>query len=191
MSNPASQMTLEALRSVPLFGSLDDEAAKDLRALLTEQEVASNMRLFRHGDEGDAMYLIERGRVRISIQDEDKNEVTLAELAQGDFFGEMSILEGMPRSASAEAESGDLISGGPFPTTGRIHPAPQVDVHTAAIAPHCAGPMTASKRRVRTGIPGCGNRTGYRRPMPSADYRRPESRRRTSASWPGAADSTS
>ncbi len=101
MSNPASQMTLEALRSVPLFGSLDDEAAKDLRALLTEQEVASNMRLFRHGDKGDAMYLIERGRVRISIQDEDKNEVTLAELAQGDFFGEMSIIDGRQRSADA------------------------------------------------------------------------------------------
>ena len=101
MSNPASQMTLEALRSVPLFGSLDDEAAKDLRALLTEQEVASNMRLFRHGDEGDAMYLIERGRVRISIQDEDKNEVTLAELAQGDFFGEMSVIDGRQRSADA------------------------------------------------------------------------------------------
>lgn len=101
MSNPASQMTLEALRSVPLFGSLDDDAAKDLRALLSEQLVTSNTRLFRHGDKGDAMYLIESGRVRISIHDEDNNEVTLAELAQGDFFGEMSLIDGRQRSADA------------------------------------------------------------------------------------------
>lgn len=102
MSNPASQMTLEALRSVPLFASLDDEAARDLRGLLSEKNVTSNTKLFRHGDIGDAMYLIESGRVRISIQDEDQREVTLAELAQGDFFGEMSIIDGRKRSADAQ-----------------------------------------------------------------------------------------
>lgn len=101
MSNPASQMTLEALRSVPLFASLDDNAATELRSLLTEQVVSSNTRLFRHGDQGNAMYLIESGRVRISLQDEDKNDVTLAELAQGDFFGEMSLIDGRQRSADA------------------------------------------------------------------------------------------
>ena len=102
MSNPASQMTLEALRSVPLFASLDDDAARDLRNLLSEQAVPQNTRLFRQGDSGDAMYLIESGRVRISIRDDDKQEVTLAELAQGDFFGEMSIIDGRQRSADAK-----------------------------------------------------------------------------------------
>src|ERR1043165_3351701 len=102
LSNPASQMTLEALRSVPLFASLDDDAATTLRNLLAEQNVNRDTRLFRHGDKGNAMYLIESGRVRISIQDEDKNEVTLAELAQGDFFGEMSLIDGRQRSADAQ-----------------------------------------------------------------------------------------
>ena len=101
MANQASQMTLEALRSVPLFASLDDAAAGDLRNLLLEQVVASNTRIFHHGDQGDAMYLIESGRVRISIEDQDKNVVTLAELAQGDFFGEMSLIDGRQRSADA------------------------------------------------------------------------------------------
>lgn len=101
MSQPASQMTIEALRSVPLFGSLDDDAAADLRNLLSEKIVPQNTRLFRQGDKGDAMYLIESGRVRISIHDDDKQEVTLAELAQGDFFGEMSIIDGRQRSADA------------------------------------------------------------------------------------------
>jgi CRP/FNR family cyclic AMP-dependent transcriptional regulator len=101
MSQSATQMTLEALRSVPLFASLDDQAASELRNLLSDKIVPQNTRLFRQGDKGDAMYLIESGRVRISIHDDDKQEVTLAELAQGDFFGEMAIIDGRQRSADA------------------------------------------------------------------------------------------
>jgi len=96
-----SQMTLEALRSVPLFASLDDTAATELRDLLSTKSVPQNTRLFRQGEQGDAMYLIQSGRVRISLRDDDKQEVTLAELAQGDFFGEMSIIDGRQRSADA------------------------------------------------------------------------------------------
>jgi uncharacterized membrane protein len=95
-------MTLEALRSVPLFASLDDAAATELRNLLSDKIVPRNTRLFRQGDTGNAMYLIESGRVRISIHDDDKQELTLAELAQGDFFGEMSIIDGRQRSADAQ-----------------------------------------------------------------------------------------
>ncbi|HSK62942.1 MAG TPA: DUF1003 domain-containing protein [Pyrinomonadaceae bacterium] len=102
MSEPVTQMTLEALRSVPLFASLDDDAARDLRNLLSEKTVVQNTRLFRQGDRGDAMYLIESGRVRISIRDHDEQELVLAELAQGDFFGEMSIIDGRQRSADAQ-----------------------------------------------------------------------------------------
>ena len=101
MSKPASQMTVEALRSVPLFASLDDEAAHDVLKLISDKIVPRNTRLFRQGDKGDAMYLIESGRVRISIHDDDRQEVTLAELAQGDFFGEMAIIDGRQRSADA------------------------------------------------------------------------------------------
>ena len=97
----ASQMTLEALRSVPLFASLSDEAATSLRDLLLEKDVTTNTRLFNKGETGDAMYLIETGRVRISIRDEEHKEITLTELAQGDFFGEMSLIDGRQRSADA------------------------------------------------------------------------------------------
>jgi len=97
----ASRMTLESLRSVPLFASLSDEAATSLRDLLLEKDVVTNTRLFNKGETGDAMYLIERGRVRISIRDEENKEITLTELAQGDFFGEMSLIDGRQRSADA------------------------------------------------------------------------------------------
>ena len=94
-------MTLEALRSVPLFASLDNDAARELRSLLTVHEVTVETPLFDAGDSGDAMYLIENGRVRIHVRDTSGHDVTLAELAGGDFFGEMAILDGKPRSASA------------------------------------------------------------------------------------------
>ncbi len=101
MSTPSTEMTLEALRSVPLFASLDDAAATELRSLLTVRNVPSGTEVFHKGDSGDAMYLLERGRVRISIQDDDGHEVTLADLAQGDFFGEMALIDGRQRSADA------------------------------------------------------------------------------------------
>ncbi len=82
-------MTLEALRSVPLFASLDDEDASALRGLLRPRETAAGALLFRAGEAGDAMYLIESGRVRIHVADAAGQNLTLAELARGDFFGEM------------------------------------------------------------------------------------------------------
>ena len=94
-------MTLEAIRSVPLFASLDDETASALRALLEVEQRSAGSSLFQTGDAGDSMYLIEGGRIRIHIRDADGDDVTLAELARGDFFGEMAILDGKPRSASA------------------------------------------------------------------------------------------
>ncbi len=94
-------VTLEELRSVPLFASLDDAATGELRNLLVIHDVAGRTPLFRSGDSGDALYLIESGRVRISVRDADGSDVTLAELAGGDFFGEMALLDGKPRSADA------------------------------------------------------------------------------------------
>jgi uncharacterized membrane protein len=94
-------MTVEAIRSVPLFASLHDEAAQELLTLLQGREVASGTALFRAGDKGDSMYLIQSGRIRIAVNDEDGHEIVLAELAQGDFFGEMAIIDGQQRAAGA------------------------------------------------------------------------------------------
>ncbi len=65
--------------------------------------------LFHEGDDGDDMYIIQSGRVAIKKKVKD-SDTTLAVLEKGDFFGEMAILERMPRSATAEVvEQGDLI----------------------------------------------------------------------------------
>jgi CRP/FNR family cyclic AMP-dependent transcriptional regulator len=94
-------MTIDTLRHVPLFESLDDEAARKLCQLLESLDCKAGTFLFRTGDEGDAMYLIERGNVRICVRATDGREVTLTELGRGDFFGEMVLLDGQRRSADA------------------------------------------------------------------------------------------
>src|SRR5450432_1135071 len=65
--------------------------------------------LFSEGDDGEDMFIIRAGKVAIKKK-VPHGEVTLAILEKGDFFGEMAILERMPRSASAEmVEDGELI----------------------------------------------------------------------------------
>src|SRR5437660_2670856 len=94
-------MTIDDLRQVPLFESLDEEAAKELSGLLETLDCEAPKVLFRAGDAGDAMYIIERGKVRISVEATDGRELTLTELGQGDFFGELALLGRQPRSANA------------------------------------------------------------------------------------------
>lgn len=96
-------MNLQALRSVPLFQKLDSHAVSELFKLLTVRTIASGTALFRRDDPGDAMFFIERGRIRISVQDADGHDTVLAELGSGDFFGEMAMLDGQSRSADATA----------------------------------------------------------------------------------------
>ena len=91
------------LRSVPLFSSLDVKSTSELGKYLTIHDYPKSATIFRKGDPGDAMYLIEVGQVGISITDADGHFVTLAELGPGDFFGEMAMLDGHGRSANAIA----------------------------------------------------------------------------------------
>src|SRR5256714_9931239 len=100
-----SVMTLEALRSVPLFASLDDPAARRLRSLLLVQTVKSGTAIFRIGDSGDSLCLIESGRVRISMTDELDKRFILAELAVGEFFGEIALIDGKPRTKKSPTAS--------------------------------------------------------------------------------------
>jgi uncharacterized membrane protein len=96
------EMRINTLRLVPLFESLDDEAAGELCHLLQSIDCKAGAFLFRAGDKGDAMYIIERGKVRICVRATDGREMTLTELGHGDFFGEMALLD-VQRRRSADA----------------------------------------------------------------------------------------
>src|SRR5258708_5594187 len=103
-------MTIDTLRQVPLFGSLDDEAAKKLCELLETLDCNAGTFLFRAGDAGDALYLIEHGKVRICVRAADGHEVTLTELGRSDFFGDMALLDGQRRSADAVVAEGARLA---------------------------------------------------------------------------------
>ncbi len=96
-------MTTDTLRAVPLFESLNDREATTLVDLLATVDCLPRQVLFKAGDAGDGMYLIERGKISISMTAADGHELTIAELGAGDFFGEMAMLDGQARSARATA----------------------------------------------------------------------------------------
>ena len=98
---PRAAVPYALLRGVPLFAALDDAAVDELCGYLHPVELKAGSSLFRVGDSGDAMYIIETGRVRITVTDADGREVILASLGHGDFFGEMAMLDGHGRSADA------------------------------------------------------------------------------------------
>jgi CRP/FNR family transcriptional regulator, cyclic AMP receptor protein len=98
------------VKQVPLFQSLDPAVSRRIGELLRERYLNKGDILFRKGDEGTALYLITRGKIKISVTSRLGDEVTLAVMAAGDFFGEMALLDGMPRSADAVAlEDTDLL----------------------------------------------------------------------------------
>ncbi|MBN2378888.1 Crp/Fnr family transcriptional regulator [candidate division WOR-3 bacterium] len=74
-----------------------------------EKQLMPGENLFKEGDTGEVMYFIRKGKIKISIGQEDQEKV-LAILKDGDFFGEMAVLDGSPRNADASAiEETDLI----------------------------------------------------------------------------------
>jgi CRP/FNR family transcriptional regulator, cyclic AMP receptor protein len=97
----APSPTAKSFRRVPLFRQLDDTALSELCALVTIERFPAGTRLFRAGDAGDAMFLVESGRVQIKLSDTEGDEVVLADLRSGEFFGELVLLDGKPRSADA------------------------------------------------------------------------------------------
>lgn len=98
-----------ALSAVPLFQSLEPREVETLAKLLEEIAYRGGETVFHENDPGDAMYIVHDGAVRIWTHDEDVHEVTLAVLDPGQFFGELAVLDGSPRSATATAAADAML----------------------------------------------------------------------------------
>lgn len=92
---------VEALKKVSLFGEVPEDALADLSEKVETFSLPADTVLFKAGDMGDDLYMIVKGKVCIFGQDEQGHEVQFSELKEGDYFGEMSLLDKKPRSASA------------------------------------------------------------------------------------------
>jgi CRP/FNR family cyclic AMP-dependent transcriptional regulator len=93
---------IELVKAIPLFESLDDEDLHALAHKLREVRVEAGARVFAQGDQGDAMYLIESGAVDI-VAGSGKQQVIVGALFKQQYFGELALLDGAPRSATAVA----------------------------------------------------------------------------------------
>jgi CRP/FNR family transcriptional regulator, cyclic AMP receptor protein len=86
------------LRGVSIFRELRDDFLIRLSAVMDERAFASKGVIFKQGDEGQSLFIVATGAVRIHIGNQE-----LAQLRRGDFFGEMSLFDTEPRSASVTA----------------------------------------------------------------------------------------
>jgi len=105
MPTDPTQLSDEAqsLARVPLFKRLEPHELEKLAEEIDQVDYKAGEVIFNERDHGDALYVVEEGSVRIWVTDEDLNEVTLAELQPGQFFGELAVLDRGERSSSATA----------------------------------------------------------------------------------------
>ena len=94
---------LEALSTIPFFAGLDRVALERVSAGMRARRFRRGEVIFHIGDPGDALFVIVDGEVKISLPSETGDEAILATLRVGDVFGELALLDGAPRSASATA----------------------------------------------------------------------------------------
>ena len=89
---------VDHLKAVPLFQGMTDPALEAVAALANEVTIADGATVTREGDPGDSFFVIVDGQLRISRHGE-----TIRDLGPGDFLGEISLVDGRPRTATAVA----------------------------------------------------------------------------------------
>ena len=106
-------LSLVVLRNVPLFSGLDESELERLSRVAGRKRAARNEQVVRAGEGADSLLILLTGRAKVTNFDEDGREIILAWLGPGEFFGEMGLIDGSPRSASVVAvENCELMTIG-------------------------------------------------------------------------------
>ncbi len=101
----------DVLRRAPLFAALDDEAAAALRTSMTEVTLNRGESVFHEGDPGDRLYVVVEGKIKLGRTSNDGRENLLAVLGPGEMFGELSLFDPGPRTATATALTESKLLG--------------------------------------------------------------------------------
>jgi CRP/FNR family cyclic AMP-dependent transcriptional regulator len=97
------------MRRVPLFADLADAQVETLIRDFNRRRFQQDEAIFQQGDPGQALYMVESGQVRIYVQDEEGQETSVILCGPGDLFGELALIDGLPRSASAVAMEDTVV----------------------------------------------------------------------------------
>ena len=106
-----SQQVDANLDRIPLFSALDDEAALALRQTMVPQTLKKGKHLFQEGEPGDRLYIVLEGKIKLTHASGDGRESLLMVLGPGDMFGELSLFDPGPRTATAVAVTDSEVLG--------------------------------------------------------------------------------
>ena len=91
------------VRKAPIFQGLDPAAANTLRAAMAPVKLRKGQALFKEGDDGDNLYIITSGKIKLGTKSQDGREKLLMVLGPGDMFGDLSLFDSGPRTSTATA----------------------------------------------------------------------------------------
>jgi CRP/FNR family transcriptional regulator, cyclic AMP receptor protein len=107
----SEQSAVDLLKSVALFADLEEGELERFSHVAVPRSFPAGTRVFHEGDNSDACYIVREGSFRVTREHSDGRAITLATLGPGEIFGELAMLDGDKRSASAEAlTDGELLA---------------------------------------------------------------------------------
>jgi CRP-like cAMP-binding protein len=121
------------VRKAPIFQGLDEAAANSLRASMSPIKLRKSQTLFKEGDDGDHLYIVTSGKIKLGTKSVDGRENLLMILGPGDMFGDLSLFDSGPRTSTATAVTeARLLSLGQDKVIPWVKEYPQVSLHLLA-----------------------------------------------------------
>ena len=121
------------VRKAPIFQGLDDAAANTLRLSMSPIKLRKGQSLFKEGDDGDHLYIVASGKIKLGTKSQDGRENLLMILGPGDMFGDLSLFDSGPRTSTATAVTeAKLLSLGQDKVIPWVKEHPEVSLHLLA-----------------------------------------------------------